>query len=112
MSLRRCCRTWPSGPGADGMLLLGLLPLLPWGSCCRGPVHTDAWRTCTPLHGKHQAVRPELQRPFFLPQLPLCSCLVYDLGSRNKKRGAPRAVWYGERQRSLWSTCDHAHMLP
>ena len=22
-------------------------------------------------------------------------CLVYDLGSRNKKRGAPRAVWYG-----------------
>ena len=24
-----------------------------------------------------------------------CSCLVYDLGSRNKKRGAPRAIWYG-----------------
>ena len=23
------------------------------------------------------------------------SCLVYDFGSRNKKRGAPRAVWYG-----------------
>ncbi|KAI7837578.1 hypothetical protein COHA_008591 [Chlorella ohadii] len=23
------------------------------------------------------------------------TCLVYDLGSRNKKRGAPRAVWYG-----------------
>ncbi|KAL4447627.1 hypothetical protein ABPG75_004846, partial [Micractinium tetrahymenae] len=22
-------------------------------------------------------------------------CLVYDFGSRNKKRGAPRAVWYG-----------------
>ncbi|GAB4816209.1 hypothetical protein N2152v2_003255 [Parachlorella kessleri] len=22
-------------------------------------------------------------------------CLVYDLGSRNKKRGAPRALWYG-----------------
>lgn len=23
------------------------------------------------------------------------TCLVYDLGSRNKKRGAPRAIWYG-----------------
>lgn len=22
-------------------------------------------------------------------------CLVYDFGSRNKKRGAPRAIWYG-----------------
>jgi len=22
-------------------------------------------------------------------------CLVYDYGSRNKKRGAPRAIWYG-----------------
>jgi len=22
-------------------------------------------------------------------------CLVYDFGSRNKKRGAPRALWYG-----------------
>lgn len=22
-------------------------------------------------------------------------CLVYDFGSRNKKRGVPRALWYG-----------------
>lgn len=31
-------------------------------------------------------------RPPIRPLL-LRSCLVYDFGSRNKKRGAPRAIW-------------------
>lgn len=36
---------------------------------------------------------------------PNCSCLVWDFGSRNKKRGIPRALWY-----ALHAPCIVKHM--
>ena len=70
--------------GLDAMLWAGVAPLP-----CRAAKPADTGANTAP-----NAAPPR-------------SCLVHDFGSRNKKRGAPRAVWYGLEfvryaLRSLW----------
>jgi len=46
---------------------------------------TGNW--CARLRQRHAANRPLT--------IATRSCLVWDFGSRNRKRGVPRAIWYG-----------------
>ena len=45
--------------------------------------------------GDMEKVILELDASFLLAAALGYSCLVYDYGSRDKKRGTPRAIWYG-----------------
>lgn len=45
--------------------------------------------------GDMEKVIGELDANFLLAAALGYSCVVYDYGSRDKKRGAPRALWYG-----------------
>lgn len=77
-----CAASWACTPCPSSLAALPLA--VPW------PAAAVAWWSLRPSQPSPEALVSCLPRA-----LPVCSCVVVDFGSRNRKRGASRALWWG-----------------